>query len=870
MFLCLPLVVYEGFVVTIVDSAVEEDDDPWRSLLEDIAQWASTAKIWLLIGVILVSTGASSALAGHGIQSTYFCSPAHDSPVWTIILQSIGLGLDATIAILVWRVMYWMKTAKARFHILFELLRTCTAIGGGVYLLSVLFGYSDLRGLFFVDVAGDGLAFGAFVVALCLLMCDSSPLTPISMVIATTGILASFDNIADISKWFHGTRSGALTPLYLICIGFFMVLLSSQMRALTIVGRLAFVFVLLTTIISCLIITMIDARTLTFNRHPLKDQIYRSRIEMDRWLIKASTSQSLRIAAQIYKEKNYDRKPPPKFDVWYEFALERKSVIIDGWDQISDDILPFWGLDPNEIRARIRELEGRPDIAMVRVRNGGVSVDDGYQSPSVDQLVSIISASAQHLPDMDIPVNILEQPRVLGVWETKRDANAAARKHLRSLQRRDENGLGSAPQPPEWSDRSVAAWHRLERQGCNAGSKVRERLGVWTATNVQFSNFRSHSKGAHVTNWAKSMQTCLQGDSLLLHGFHMSTPAIRKPFTKMLPVFSRSKSDAFGDILIPLPRDDEDYKDSVRSFGSRYNRLYWRGSYGGLTAGYRSLRGNQKHRLVHLVNNATATDTTLIMLPAHGKGKSRSKFEYQKVPTYDLNKAMPFDIAFDREACPHPDYKPCSEFPSREADDNPLKNRYVLVMDDDDGPQDGLSFVRAMRSGSVPLVSTIFREWWTERVRPWVHFVPVDVRLHGLHSTFAYFSGLDVQAQQVPELLYDDDHAEDEQVIKVGSNHAIGGTTTSNTDTISHHSKKDKRDIRKMKSDVLPVVGGHSVDMNSAVVDARWIASQGQRWASKALRREDMEVYVFRLLLEWGRILDDQRDDIGFVYEEGA
>lgn len=35
---------------------------------------------------------------------------------------------------------------------------------------------------------------------------------------------------------------------------------------------------------------------------------------------------------------------------------------------------------------------------------------------------------------------------------------------------------------------------------------------------------------------------------------------------------------------------------------------------------------------------------------------------------------------------------------------------------------------------------------------------------------------------------------------------------------------------------------------------ARFIAEQGQRWADRVLRREDMRLYVWRLLLEWARL----------------
>jgi len=36
-------------------------------------------------------------------------------------------------------------------------------------------------------------------------------------------------------------------------------------------------------------------------------------------------------------------------------------------------------------------------------------------------------------------------------------------------------------------------------------------------------------------------------------------------------------------------------------------------------------------------------------------------------------------------------------------------------------------------------------------------------------------------------------------------------------------------------------------------------------WADKVLRREDMLLYVHRVLLEYGRICDDDRDRLGFT-----
>jgi hypothetical protein len=43
------------------------------------------------------------------------------------------------------------------------------------------------------------------------------------------------------------------------------------------------------------------------------------------------------------------------------------------------------------------------------------------------------------------------------------------------------------------------------------------------------------------------------------------------------------------------------------------------------------------------------------------------------------------------------------------------------------------------------------------------------------------------------------------------------------------------------------------------------IAMDGKAWAEKVLRKEDMQIYVFRLLLEYARLSDERRDKMGWV-----
>ena len=87
----------------------------------------------------------------------------------------------------------------------------------------------------------------------------------------------------------------------------------------------------------------------------------------------------------------------------------------------------------------------------------------------------------------------------------------------------------------------------------------------------------------------------------------------------------------------------------------------------------------------------------------------------------------------------------------------------------------------------------------------WKHFVPQDLRLHGLWSTLAYFAGVD------------------------------------------------------------GVVQGRRYKMEEHLKEGEEIALAGREWAGKVLRKEDMEIYFFRLLLEWGRLTDDRRTELGFA-----
>jgi len=58
--------------------------------------------------------------------------------------------------------------------------------------------------------------------------------------------------------------------------------------------------------------------------------------------------------------------------------------------------------------------------------------------------------------------------------------------------------------------------------------------------------------------------------------------------------------------------------------------------------------------------------------------------------------------------------------------------------------------------------------------------------------------------------------------------------------------------------------GGDGVYIPPHDSTGKRLAGQGRQWAAKVLRKEDIEVYMFRLMLEYARLLDDRREMIGY------
>lgn len=154
------------------------------------------------------------------------------------------------------------------------------------------------------------------------------------------------------------------------------------------------------------------ASTATKRPHPIDDLI--ARAEEDFAALVAKESKTLKEAAAAYRTRR-GRHPPPGFDEWYRFAVDRNATMVeDFFDQIYDDLNPFWALSPALIRKEANRYE-----MTINVRNGKASAGSDWFWTKI--WLDLVRTIEHLLPDMDLALNAMDEPRIVVHWEQMRE-----------------------------------------------------------------------------------------------------------------------------------------------------------------------------------------------------------------------------------------------------------------------------------------------------------------------------------------------------------------------------------------------------------------------------------------------------------------
>ncbi|KAI4201851.1 MAG: hypothetical protein LQ346_002055 [Caloplaca aetnensis] len=544
-----------------------------------------------------------------------------------------------------------------------------------------------------------------------------------------------------------------------------------------------------------------------------------------------SRSTTFRQTVSKYRRK-HGRHPPPGFKEWYDFARKKNVHNIDDFDQIMDDLRPFWAIEPKVLRNLAANMwrDEKNGVAGIHIRNHKI-VKENNKSWRSEALVTLINKIIKHLPDMDIAMNRLDQPRVVVPWE---DMQAHLRKEVESRRLTPDadpehgdptftTGMDNlfnvtseeAPdhlEDPEWFPAHGKQYMETAKLACPPDSHARNNELPRAEVEARYKN----RLGGIITNFNLSSDLCTIGPEIQdKHGFLFSGSTVI-PTKRLVPIFGECKVNVNSDILFPAnmywkhdDRYDYDEKHDHLDWEHKADLMIWRGVTSGGTQTAVNWHKMHRQRLVQTLNSTEMTGKTFRILTE--QPEKEGEFEnFRQFHPSDFA-ANHTDVGFTETMSCVPD---CSFYDSVFAmkPQAPFSKQFEQkFLVDVDGHSFSGRWHAFIESKSLGVKATIFREWHDSRLFAWRHFVPMDNRYDDVYTILTYFLGVGTPPDQLAAGPHEGAY-------------------------VMRHDAEGKR-----------------------------LANQGREWAKKVLRRDDIEIYMFRLLLEYGRIIDDNRDRIGYA-----
>lgn len=352
----------------------------------------------------------------------------------------------------------------------------------------------------------------------------------------------------------------------------------------------------------------------------------------------------------------------------------------------------------------------------------------------------------------------------------------------------------------------------IARRGCSPKSPARKaalQSSFASTPDITLDYAKLHMKDGYVANYTLATDFCHQPDLQGLHG--MFIEPLTTASTKVLfPLFGGSKLHTNNDILFPAAaywKGDDRFTGGEARGGpwtEKQGGVVWRGVATGGNNMETNWKGFHRHRFVSLNNASRVTG-------AEGGKQTPINFalpdKVYRLASQAAGKLGGWieawaNVAFTDLMCnPHMEYGQCSYTGPYFAVSELVsmsEQFQVKYLPDIDGNSFSGRYLGFLKSTSLPIKATLFREWHDARLVAWKHFVPMDSRFVDYYGIMEYFLGF-----------------------------------------------------------------GDSAPAHDA--EAERIALDGKKWADQVLRREDMQIYTLRLLLEYARLCDDRREKMGWV-----
>jgi hypothetical protein len=524
-------------------------------------------------------------------------------------------------------------------------------------------------------------------------------------------------------------------------------------------------------------------------------------------LMLESQSQTLERAVLEYK-KRYGRAPPPGFDRWFEIAMENEFQLVDEFDTIMDSLEPFWGIDPASLRARIDSAEQANNMFSIHVSPQGAQMDPSKEHSYATKLMDWTNATryGDILPTVKFIMSAYDEPRVVAPYDTIDQAvSMASTSHCdgKSCERKLHHPTSN---DVHWMD--IGKQHTFEamRSSCRVNSSAR--------TAPAPGDDQTHEALPFVSNISTALDVCTSPDMFHGHGI-LTAPDTMILTHSLVPIFSQCKPSIFSDVLYPspyyglaMPLDEDDTHDMP--WDDKLDRVYWAGSSTGGYARPETWATLHRQRLTLATEPNSSVPVTIF------EKKQRSSSS-TTIPTAKNKNAV---------------WTPTQTTYGALADLFYLRITKIV--------QCAADACDAMRHRFItPYTSSSFSS-----------SSPEESPHAALHSKYA----LDTDGNAYSGRYY--------RLLK------------SNSAVIKHTAFREWHDRR-----LVPWV--HFIPLSPGADEfgelvrfltreetgrgiGERIAVQGRRWARRSLRDLDLELVFVRLLIEYGRLLRDDRDEVGF------
>ncbi|OAG07384.1 uncharacterized protein CC84DRAFT_1053918, partial [Paraphaeosphaeria sporulosa] len=565
----------------------------------------------------------------------------------------------------------------------------------------------------------------------------------------------------------------------------------------------------------------------------------------------SSQPANLSDAASKYRQRR-GRHPPPGFDKWYAYAQAKNALIPETFfDQINHDLGPFWGIDVVDLRRSARGFSPKVVVRGGVVESANVA-HGSYNRPRefLDVLEEMVK-EGMVLPDVNLPVNVNDEIAMLVPWGTMETAVEFARRFMPPAEEvtdafstPDGDGLEEDETfDPSWLDDRLRhkaggpylgprpLWS-LVRPACppsSATARGELMADIWHPqghTRVEHSaaallplEVPVNSTEGYIANWTVATDVCNRPELQGLHGSFVA-PKAMSVTQKLFPLFSTSKMSASNEVLVPAFSPFNSSNDTPPlPWAEKEKKLHWRGPASGGANSNLNWQRLHRNRFVSMMN-ATHIEVAEGMLHAGnettvGLGYA-GNFRLLPSNAYRLTSQKGAKMAewvsgwadagfTDLQCDESGENSTCSYidefFSVKEPASVGLGKYKYAAILDGDAGDDGGELVQRFEEGRVVFRASAYKQWHDSRLIPWLHYVPMDNTFIDIYGVMEHLLGTEIEERQ--------GEGGDEQ--------------------------------------------------------ARRIAGAGQQWAKKALRKEDAMIYLYRLLLEYARVVDPKRHTLGWV-----